>query len=142
MSPDDHFQDLKRIIAAANGKARRVNVVMPFLYESRQHKRTKRESLDSALALQELIDMGVSNIFTFDAHDPRVQNSIPLHGFDSFNPPYQFMKALLRAEPDARDPGFGQPVAQAVGVEHAQHDADDQGAERCLLYTSDAADEL
>ena len=97
MSPDDHFQDLKRIIAAANGKARRVNVVMPFLYESRQHKRTKRESLDSALALQELIDMGVSNIFTFDAHDPRVQNSIPLHGFDSFNPPYQFMKALLKA---------------------------------------------
>ena len=87
MSPDDHFQDLKRIIAAANGKARRVNVVMPFLYESRQHKRTKRESLDSALALQELIDMGVSNIFTFDAHDPRVQNSIQLHGFDSDNPP-------------------------------------------------------
>lgn len=100
MSPDDHYQDLKRIISAANGKAHRVNVIMPFLYESRQHKRTKRESLDCALALQELIDMGVSNIITFDAHDPRVQNSIPLHGFDSFNPPYQFMKALLRAEPD------------------------------------------
>ena len=100
MSPDDHYQDLKRIISAANGKSHRVNVIMPFLYESRQHKRTKRESLDCALALQELIDMGVSNIITFDAHDPRVQNSIPLHGFDSFNPPYQFMKALLRAEPD------------------------------------------
>ena len=100
MSPDDHYQDLKRIISAANGKAHRLNVIMPFLYESRQHKRTKRESLDCALALQELIDMGVDNILTFDAHDPRVQNSIPLHGFDNFNPPYQFMKALLRAEPE------------------------------------------
>ena len=89
MSPDDHYQDLKRIISAANGKAHRLNVLMPFLYESRQHKRTKRESLDCALALQELTDMGVDNIITFDAHDPRVQNSIPLHGFDSFNPPYQ-----------------------------------------------------
>ena len=93
---------LKRIISAANGKAHRLNVIMPFLYESRQHKRTKRESLDCALALQELADMGVSNIITFDAHDPRVQNSIPLHGFDNFNPPYQFMKALLRAEPDLK----------------------------------------
>lgn len=100
MSPDDHFQDLKRIISAATGKARRINVIMPFLYESRQHKRTKRESLDCALALQELTDMGVTNIITFDAHDPRVQNSIPLSGFDSFNPPYQFMKALFRAVPD------------------------------------------
>lgn len=100
MSPDDHFQDLKRIISAATGKARRINVIMPFLYESRQHKRTKRESLDCALALQELTDMGVANIITFDAHDPRVQNSIPLSGFDSFNPPYQFMKALFRAVPD------------------------------------------
>lgn len=100
MSPDDHFQDLKRIISAATGKAHRINVIMPFLYESRQHKRTKRESLDCALALQELTDMGVSNIITFDAHDPRVQNSIPLSGFDSFNPPYQFMKALFRAVPD------------------------------------------
>jgi len=99
MSPDDHYQDLKRIISAATGKAHRINVIMPFLYESRQHKRTKRESLDCALALQELVDMGVSNIITFDAHDPRVQNSIPLHGFDNFAPPYQFMKALLRAEP-------------------------------------------
>lgn len=102
MSPDDHYQDLKRIISAATGKAYRVNVIMPFLYESRQHKRTKRESLDAALALQELVDMGVSNIITFDAHDPRVQNAIPLHGFDSFNPPYQFMKALLKAEPDLK----------------------------------------
>lgn len=100
MSPDDHFQDLKRIISAATGKAHRINVIMPFLYESRQHKRTKRESLDCALALQELTDMGVTNIITFDAHDPRVQNSIPLSGFDSFNPPYQFMKALFRAVPD------------------------------------------
>ncbi len=99
MSPDDHYQDLKRIISAANGKAHRVNVLMPFLYESRQHKRTKRESLDCALALEELVEMGVSNIMTFDAHDPRVQNAIPLIGFDNFNPPYQFMKALLRAEP-------------------------------------------
>ena len=100
MSPDDHYQDLKRLISAANGKEHRLNIIMPFLYESRQHKRTKRESLDCALALQELIDMGVDNIFTFDAHDPRVQNAIPLYGFDSFNPPYQFMKALLRAEPN------------------------------------------
>ena len=100
MSPDDHFQDLKRIISAATGKAHRINVIMPFLYESRQHRRTARESLDCALALQELTDMGVTNIITFDAHDPRVQNSIPLSGFDSFNPPYQFMKALFRAVPD------------------------------------------
>lgn len=100
MSPDDHYQDLKRIISAATGKAYRINVLMPFLYESRQHKRTKRESLDCALALEELVEMGVNDIITFDAHDPRVQNAIPLHGFDNFNPPYQFMKALLRAEPD------------------------------------------
>ena len=102
MSPDDHYQDLKRIISAANGKAHRVNVIMPFLYESRQHKRTRRESLDCALALQELVDMGVKNIITFDAHDPRVQNAIPLHGFDTFAPAYQFMKALLNAEPDLK----------------------------------------
>ena len=81
MSPDDHFADLKRIISAAAGKARRINVIMPFLYESRQHKRSKRESLDCALALKELYDMGVENILTFDAHDPRVQNAIPLSGF-------------------------------------------------------------
>mgnify|MGYP002647322452 CR=1 FL=1 len=100
MSPDDHYQDLKRIIAAATGKARRINVIMPFLYESRQHKRTRRESLDCALALQELTDMGVDNIITFDAHDPRVQNAIPLHGFETVQPAYQFIKGLLRAEPD------------------------------------------
>lgn len=85
MSPDDHFQDLKRIIAAVGGKARRINVIMPFLYESRQHKRNGRESLDCALALQELVKMGVENIITFDAHDPRVQNAIPLHGFETIS---------------------------------------------------------
>ncbi len=100
MSPDDHFQDLKRIIAAVGGKARRVNVIMPFLYESRQHKRSGRESLDCALALQELVDMGVDNILTFDAHDPRVQNSIPLHGFETVQPAYQFVKGLFKAEPN------------------------------------------
>ena len=100
MSPDDHYQDLKRIIAAATGKARRINVIMPFLYESRQHKRTRRESLDCALALEELDAMGVSNIITFDAHDPRVQNSIPLKGFDNFFPTYQFLKALVKNVPD------------------------------------------
>ena len=102
MSPDDHYQDLKRIISAATGKAKRINVIMPFLYESRQHKRTRRESLDCALALEELNAMGVSNIITFDAHDPRVQNAIPLSGFDSFNPPYQFLKALFREVPDLK----------------------------------------
>lgn len=95
MSPDDHYQDLKRIIAAVGGKARRITVIMPFLYESRQHKRTARESLDCALALQELIKMGVDNIITFDAHDPRVQNAIPLHGFETIQPAYQFIKGLL-----------------------------------------------
>ena len=100
MSPDDHFQDMKRVIAAVGGKARRVNVIMPYLYESRQDKRVGRESLDCALMLQELVDMGVSNILTFDAHDPRVSNSIPLHGFDSFMPTYQFLKALVNSVPD------------------------------------------
>ncbi len=95
MSPDDHYQDLKRIIGACQATAHRVNVIMPFLYESRQHKRTHRESLDCAMALQELIQMGVSNIITFDAHDPRVQNAIPLSGFDNFMPTYQFVKALF-----------------------------------------------
>lgn len=125
MSPDDHYQDLKRVISAANGKAHRVNVIMPFLYESRQHKRTKRESLDCAFALQELVDMGVSNIITFDAHDPRVQNSIPLHGFDNFNPPYQFMKALLRAEPDLK-----------VDKEHLMIVSPDEGAMHRAVYFS------
>ena len=100
MSPDDHYQDLKRVIAACNGKARRINVIMPFLYEGRQHKRNGRESLDCAYALTELRDMGVSNLITFDAHDPRVQNATPLAGFDNFLPPYQFIKALLNAEID------------------------------------------
>ena len=95
MSPDDHYADLKRVIAAAGGKARRINVIMPFLYESRQHKRTGRESLDCALMLQELTDMGVENIITFDAHDPRVHNSIPLKGFESVSCTYQFIKYLL-----------------------------------------------
>ncbi len=125
MSPDDHYQDLKRIISAANGKAHRLNVIMPFLYESRQHKRTKRESLDCAFALQELVDMGVSNIITFDAHDPRVQNAIPLHGFDNFNPPYQFMKALLRAEPDLM-----------VDKEHLMVISPDEGAMHRAVYFS------
>ena len=100
MSPDDHYQDLKRIISAVGGKARRITVIMPFLYESRQHKRTARESLDCAIALQELVKMGVDNILTFDAHDPRVQNSIPLNGFETVQPAYQFIKNLLRVEPD------------------------------------------
>lgn len=95
MSPDDHYQDLKRMIAAISGKARRITVIMPFLYESRQHKRSSRESLDCALALQELTNMGVDNIITFDAHDPRVQNAIPLKGFETVQPTYQFIKALL-----------------------------------------------
>ena len=123
MSPDDHYQDLKRIISAATGKAHRVNVIMPFLYESRQPQRTKRESLDCAFALQELVDMGVSNIITFDAHDPRVQNAIPLHGFDSFNPPYQFMKALLRAEPDLK-----------IDKEHLTIISPDEGAMGRAVY--------
>ncbi|MBE5864328.1 MAG: ribose-phosphate pyrophosphokinase [Lachnospiraceae bacterium] len=96
MSPDDHYQDLKRIISAVGGKARRITVIMPFLYESRQHKRTSRESLDCALALQELVHMGVDNIITFDAHDPRVQNAIPLNGFETVQPAYQFVKGLLK----------------------------------------------
>ena len=125
MSPDDHYQDLKRIISAANGKAHRINVIMPFLYESRQHKRTKRESLDCAFALQELVDMGVDNIITFDAHDPRVQNAIPLHGFDNFNPPYQFMKALLRAEPKL-----------PVDKEHLMVVSPDEGAMHRAVYFS------
>lgn len=100
MSPDDHFQNLKRVIAAVGGKARRLNVIMPFLYESRQHKRSSRESLDCALALQELVSMGVDNIITFDAHDPRVQNAIPLSGFETVRPTYQFIKGILRTVPD------------------------------------------
>ena len=102
MSPDDHFADLKRVIAAVNGKARRITVIMPFLYESRQHKRSARESLDCALALQELTNMGVESIITFDAHDPRVQNAIPLKSFETVQPTYQFIKALLKNVPDIK----------------------------------------
>ncbi len=100
MSPDDHYQDLKRVIAACNGKAHRINVIMPFLYEGRQHKRNGRESLDCAYALKELQNMGIHNFITFDAHDPRVQNSTPLSGFDNFTSPYQFIKSLLHSEED------------------------------------------
>ena len=94
MSPDDHFQDLKRVIAALGGKARRITVIMPMLYEGRQHRRTARESMDCAMALQELVAMGVKNIITFDAHDPRVNNAIPLDGFDNVQAAYQMIKAL------------------------------------------------
>ena len=96
MSPDEHFANLKRIIAAMGGKAKRVTVIMPMLYEGRQHRRSARESLDCAMALQELENMGVSNIITFDAHDPRVQNAIPTTGFESIMPSYQIFKALLK----------------------------------------------
>lgn len=102
MSPDDHYQDLKRIISAVGGKARRITVIMPFLYESRQHKKSSRESLDCAIALQELVRMGVDNIITFDAHDARVQNAIPLHGFETVQPAYQFIKGLLNHVRDLR----------------------------------------
>ena len=100
MSPDDHFADVKRIIAAAAGKPRKITVIMPFLYESRQHKRSTRESLDCAVMLQELTAIGVDNIITFDAHDPRVQNAIPRDGFENIMPTYQFVKALLGSTPD------------------------------------------
>ena len=102
MSPDDHYQDLKRIIAAIGGKARRLTVIMPYLYESRQTTRNMRESLDCAIALQELINMGVDSIITFDAHDPRVQNAIPLHGFETYQSVYQFIKGIFKAAPDFR----------------------------------------
>ena len=125
MSPDDHFQDLKRIIAAATGKAHRINVIMPFLYEGRQHKRSKRESLDCAIGLQELVHMGVSNILTFDAHDPRVQNAIPLYGFDNFMPTYQFLKALLRSVPDLH-----------LDNEHLMIISPDEGAMARAVYFS------
>lgn len=102
MSPDDHYQDLKRVIAATNGKAHRINVIMPFLYEGRQHRRTGRESLDCAYAFKELTKMGVSNFITFDAHDPRIQNASPLSGFDNFTAHYQFLRALLHSEKDLK----------------------------------------
>ena len=123
MSPDDHYQDLKRIISAATGKAHRINVIMPFLYESRQHRRSQRESLDCAFSLQELVNMGVTNIITFDAHDPRVCNAIPLYGFDSFNPPYQFIKGLIKAEPDLQ-----------IDKEHLMVISPDEGAMDRAVY--------
>ena len=123
MSPDDHFQDLKRIIAAIAGKARRINVIMPFLYESRQHKKTGRESLDCALALQELTNMGVENIITFDAHDPRVQNAIPLKGFETVQPIYQYTKGLLKNFPDLQ-----------VDSDHMMIISPDEGGMRRAIY--------
>ena len=123
MSPDDHFQNLKRVIAAIGGKARRINVIMPFLYESRQHKRSSRESLDCALALQELVRMGVDNIITFDAHDPRVQNAIPLHGFETVRPTYQFVKSLLRKHPDLK-----------IDSDHMMAISPDEGATERAVY--------
>ena len=125
MSPDDHYQDLKRMIAAANGKARRITVIMPFLYESRQHRRTARESMDCALALQELIGMGVDNIITFDAHDPRVQNAIPLHGFDTVQPAYQFVKGILNAVDDLK-----------IDNDHLMIISPDEGAMQRAVYFS------
>ena len=123
MSPDDHFQNLKRIIAAVGGKGRRINVIMPFLYESRQHKRGSRESLDCALALQELVRMGVDNIITFDAHDPRVQNAIPLNGFETIRPTYQFIKGLLRTFKDLQ-----------IDSEHMMAISPDEGATGRAIY--------
>ena len=126
MSPDDHFQDLKRIIAAISGKAKRINIIMPMLYESRQHRRTSRESLDAALGLQELEKMGVSNIITFDAHDPRVQNAIPLTGFENVMPPYQILKALCKKEKDL-----------ILDKEHMMIISPDEGAmQRNIYYSS------
>ncbi|MBO5052470.1 MAG: ribose-phosphate pyrophosphokinase [Clostridia bacterium] len=126
MSPDDHYQDLKRIIQAAEGKARRISVVMPMLYEGRQHKRSSRESLDCAVALQELVNMGVSNIITFDAHDPRVQNAIPLSGFDNVRSSYQMIKALLREYPDV---DFDPEKIMIVSP-------DEGGMAKCMYYSS------
>lgn len=123
MSPDDHFQNLKRVIAAVGGKARRLNVIMPFLYESRQHKRNSRESLDCALALQELVRMGVDNIITFDAHDPRVQNAIPLSGFETVKPTYQFVQGLLRSYDDLQ-----------IDSDHMMAISPDEGATERAVY--------
>ncbi|MFV0412262.1 MAG: ribose-phosphate pyrophosphokinase [Oscillospiraceae bacterium] len=125
MSPDDHFQDLKRIIAAAGNKPYRVTVIMPFLYEGRQHRRSSRESLDCAMALQELFSMGVENIITFDAHDPRVQNAAPLSNFDNVQPTYQMLKCLLRNEPDLK-----------IDKEHMMVISPDEGAAARNIYYS------
>lgn len=123
MSPDDHFQNLKRVIAAVGGKCRRINIIMPFLYESRQHKRNGRESLDCALALQELVRMGADNIITFDAHDPRVQNAIPLNGFETVSPTYQFIKSLLGTVKDLQ-----------IDSEHMMAISPDEGGTNRAIY--------
>ena len=126
MSPDDHYQDLKRIIAAIGGKARRITVIIPFLYESRQHRRSTRESLDCALALQELVAMGVDNIITFDAHDPRVQNAIPLKGgFETVQPAYQFIKGICKNVPDLQ-----------IDSDHMMIISPDEGAMQRAVYFS------
>ena len=126
MSPDDHYADLKRIIAAIAGKARRITVIMPMLYEGRQHKRSTRESLDCAIMLQELVNIGITNIITFDAHDPRVCNAIPLSGFDNIRPSYQMIKALIRDIPDVE-----------IDKEHLMMISPDEGAmSRCMYYSS------
>jgi len=126
MSPDDHYQDLKRIIAAINGKARRLTVIMPMLYEGRQHKRASRESLDCAIALQELTSMGVENIISFDIHDPKVQNAIPLCGFEDFHPHYQMIKEFVRVVPNA-----------IIDREHMMIISPDEGGmSRCMYYSS------
>ena len=126
MSPDDHFQDLKRIIGAIGGKARRISVVMPMLYEGRQHKRSSRESLDCAMALQELVAMGVTNIITFDAHDPRVQNAIPLSGFENVRSAYQMIKSLIKTCPDIEiDPENTMIISP-----------DEGGMSKCMYYSS------
>ncbi len=126
MSPDDHYADLKRIIAANAGKAKRISVIMPMLYEGRQHKRMHRESLDCAVMLQELVNMGVTNIITFDAHDPRVQNAIPLSGFDDVKPTYQMIKALVRNVPDV-----------SLDKDDLMIISPDEGAmQRCMFFSS------
>ena len=126
MSPDDHYQDLKRIISAMGGKARRITVVMTMLYEGRQHRRKGRESLDAALMLNELAAMGVKNVITFDAHDPRVSNSVPLSGFDDIQPTYQMIKAMSRAVPDIKFNKFDTIVISP----------DEGGMARCMYYSS------
>ena len=126
MSPDDHYQDLERIVAAMGGKARRVTVVMPMMYEGRQHRRSGRESLDAALMLQELSAMGVKNVITFDAHDPRIANAIPLSGFDDVQPTYQMIKALVRAVPDVKLNKFDTVVISP----------DEGGMQRCMYYSA------
>ena len=126
MSPDDHYCDLKRVVAAIAGKARRITVIMPMLYEGRQHKRSKRESLDCAVMLQELISMGVTNFLTFDAHDPRISNAIPLHGFDNVQPTYQMIKAFIKTIPDI-----------IIDKDHLVMISPDEGAmQRCIYYSS------